>query len=81
MDAMIRRKLAMVARVLDFSQANPSTDPSYAAVLARLQDRTTKAEGLIDSASAPEWPPMTQQWPIGKRSGRAFRSSSVIWPG
>jgi hypothetical protein len=44
--AEIRRKLAMAVRARDFAQAHPSTDASYTALVARLQDRLTRADGL-----------------------------------
>jgi hypothetical protein len=46
MRAEIRRKLAMVVRALQFAEANPSTDASYIAVVAKLQDAVTRADVL-----------------------------------
>jgi hypothetical protein len=40
--ADVRRKLSMAVRALEFSQAHPSTDPSYVRVVARLQDCITR---------------------------------------
>jgi hypothetical protein len=42
----IRRKLEMAGRVLDFSRAHPGKDPSYAAILSRLEDGIERAEQL-----------------------------------
>lgn len=46
MKADVRRKLEMAARVRNFSRAHPSTDPSHTTVLARLEDRLTRADAL-----------------------------------
>jgi hypothetical protein len=46
MNADVRRKLAMVARVREFSRANPSDDPSHATLLGRLEDRLNRADAL-----------------------------------
>lgn len=46
MNAVIRRKLSMAARALDFAQANPSTDPSYTGVVTRLAERVGRADAL-----------------------------------
>lgn len=59
--AATRWLLAMVVRVLDFSQIHPSTDPGFIAVLARLQDRATRADALA----------------IQHRDGKAAESAAI----
>jgi hypothetical protein len=46
MQADIRRKLSMAARALEFSTAHPDTDPSYTAVVSRLDESITRARAL-----------------------------------
>jgi hypothetical protein len=46
MNAKTRRKLEMGTRVLNFSRAHPDASPGYAAALARLEERLTRAEQL-----------------------------------
>ena len=46
MNADVRRKIEMSARVREFSRAHPSDDPSYATMLARLEDRLSRADAL-----------------------------------
>jgi hypothetical protein len=43
---MIRRRLEMAGRVLDFSRAHPGKDPSYAGILSRLEEGIERAEQL-----------------------------------
>src|ERR1041384_2961448 len=60
MRAVVRRILAMAVRVLDFIRANPSTDPSYVAVVSRLGGRLKGADqpaaqerdGLLEERNA-----------------------------
>ena len=47
MNAQDRRKLSMAVRALEFSQAQPSTDPGYAAIVARLERDIDLAGQLI----------------------------------
>jgi hypothetical protein len=42
----IRKRLDMAARVLEFSRAHPSADPSYAGMLSRLETAIAKADQL-----------------------------------
>jgi hypothetical protein len=44
MDRIVRRRLEMAERVRDFSKAHPSTDATYAPVLARLEERIGRLE-------------------------------------
>jgi hypothetical protein len=46
MDTIVRRKLEMAARVREFCRAHASTEPGYAPILARLEDRLTKATAI-----------------------------------
>lgn len=46
MDAVVRRKLAMAARVRDFARAHPFGEPSYAQWLERLEERLARADTL-----------------------------------
>jgi hypothetical protein len=46
MEANIRRKLSMAARVLDFARAHPSADASYSTLVSRLVDRVTRGDAL-----------------------------------
>jgi hypothetical protein len=46
MNAKTRRKIEMGKRALDFSRAHPDGSPGYAAALARLEDRLTRADHL-----------------------------------
>jgi len=46
MDIEIRRKLEMATRVRTFSRAHPSTEPTYATVLGRLEQRLHDAEAI-----------------------------------
>jgi hypothetical protein len=48
MKAGTRRKLEMGTRVLNFSLARPDSSPGYAAALARLQERLTRATQLSE---------------------------------
>lgn len=52
MNADVRRKLVMGARVREFSRAHPSEDPSHATLLARLEDRLTRADALATQQRA-----------------------------
>ena len=42
----VGRKIEMALRVRDFSRSHPFTDPSALAVLARFEERLTRAEAL-----------------------------------
>lgn len=44
MDANIRRRLSMAQRALDFANAHPVNDTSFAVVVKRLQDAVTQAD-------------------------------------
>lgn len=46
MNAPVRRKLEMVARVRTFSRTHPSDEPTYATVLARLEEGLARAEAI-----------------------------------
>ena len=46
MNNIVRNKLDMVTRVRTFSRAHPSTEPTYTAVLGRLEERLTEAEAI-----------------------------------
>ncbi len=46
MQAIIRRKLSMAVRAMDFAQAHPSTDASYVSVVTRLKERLDRADAL-----------------------------------
>lgn len=48
MNAKTRRKLSMVERALQFSKANPATDPGYEGVVARLETLVTRAAQLAE---------------------------------
>ena len=52
MNAEVRRKIEMAARVREFSRAHPSDDPSYATMLARLEDRLARADALATQERA-----------------------------
>jgi hypothetical protein len=52
MNADVRRKIEMAARVREFSRAHPSDDPSYATMLGRLEDRLTRADALATQERA-----------------------------
>jgi hypothetical protein len=52
MERITRRKIEMATRVLEFVRAHPSTAPSYATLLARLEDRLTRAETLATQERA-----------------------------
>src|SRR5690606_8757390 len=45
MDAMVRRKIEMAARVAEFSRANPADDPSYEMLVAKLE--SLLAQGAV----------------------------------
>jgi hypothetical protein len=47
MRAIVRRKLEMATRVLEFSRAHPSTDASQAGLVAKLEERIARADALI----------------------------------
>jgi len=61
MNRLIRRKLTMARRALEFAQANPSTDASWTGVVSRLGE-------LVDRADA-----LDQE----ERQGRADRRTAV----
>ena len=44
MRSAVRRKLEMAARVRQFSQTHPSSEPGYATLLGSLVDRLARAE-------------------------------------
>ncbi|NOT08036.1 MAG: hypothetical protein HOP28_07510 [Gemmatimonadales bacterium] len=46
MRKVVRGKLEMAGRVLDFSKARPSDDPGYALVIGRLEERLARARAL-----------------------------------
>src|ERR1043165_7076637 len=46
MRAVVRRILAMGVRGLDFTRADPSTEPSYVTVVSRLEERLKRADTL-----------------------------------
>jgi hypothetical protein len=46
MQASTRRTLSMAVRALNFARANPSTDASHQAVVARLEERLAGADAL-----------------------------------
>jgi hypothetical protein len=46
MQAVIRRKLSMARRALDFAIAHPLTDPGFVTVVKRLQDEVTRGDTL-----------------------------------
>ncbi|NOT08885.1 MAG: hypothetical protein HOP28_11840 [Gemmatimonadales bacterium] len=46
MHRAVRGKLEMAGRVLEFSKARPSDDPSYELVVGRLEDRLARAKAL-----------------------------------
>jgi hypothetical protein len=46
MNKIVRRRLEMAVRVRDFFRANPSTDASFAAVLAQLEELIARLEEL-----------------------------------
>jgi hypothetical protein len=46
MNRIVRRRLEMAIRVRDFSRAHPAADASYAAVVARLEDRIARMEAV-----------------------------------
>jgi hypothetical protein len=48
MKAKTRRKIEMGQRALKFSRAHPDASPGYAAALARLEDRLTRAEEVAE---------------------------------
>lgn len=48
MQAKIRRKLSMVERALQFSQANVATDPGYTGVVTRLEQLVARAAQLAE---------------------------------
>ena len=48
MRSLVGRKLEMGARVRTFSRTHPSTDPEYATVLGRLEERLTRAEAIAE---------------------------------
>jgi len=45
MDAMVRRKIEMAARVAEFSRSNPADDPSYEMLVAKLE--SLLAQGAV----------------------------------
>ncbi len=46
MNRLIRRKLTMARRALEFAQANPSTDASWTGVVSRLGELADRADAL-----------------------------------
>jgi hypothetical protein len=46
MKEITRRRLEMARRVVAFSQAHPTSDPAYLALLARLETLLKRAEEL-----------------------------------
>ena len=46
MRSTIQKRLSMAERVLEFSRAHPSGDPSYAGIVARLEANVAKADQL-----------------------------------
>ena len=46
MDRMVRRKLTMMGRALDFVRAHPSTDASWTALVTRAEELLTRADAL-----------------------------------
>lgn len=52
MNRNVRRKLEMAVRVQEFSRAHPADDPSYATMLARLENRLGRAEALATQQRA-----------------------------
>jgi len=64
MNAEVRRKLAMGARVREFSRAHPSDDPSHTTLLGRLEDRLNRADALATQERAGR---------IEERAGKARR--------
>lgn len=46
MNTVVRRKLEMAARVRQFSQTHPSSEPGYATLLGSLEERLTRAEAI-----------------------------------
>ncbi len=52
MNADVRRKLVMGARVREFSRTHASEDPSHATLLARLEDRLARADALATQQRA-----------------------------
>ncbi|MDP3911873.1 MAG: hypothetical protein Q8Q14_15925 [Gemmatimonadales bacterium] len=46
MNAPVRRKLEMAARVRTFSRTHSSTEPTYATVLSRFEERLAEAEAI-----------------------------------
>jgi hypothetical protein len=47
MRSLIRRKLAMAKRALDFSLANPATDPGHATLVTTLQELVQQGQALM----------------------------------
>ena len=47
MKALIRRKLSMARRALDFAHAHPLTDAGFGTVVKRLQDQVTRGDALV----------------------------------
>lgn len=52
MRSVVRRKLEMGGRVVEFSRAHPSTDASQGSVLAKLEERIARADALITQQRA-----------------------------
>lgn len=48
MNTQVRYKLEMAARVRSFSRTHPSTQPEYAKVLGKLEERLTRAETVAE---------------------------------
>lgn len=46
MNTVVRRKLEMAARVRQFSQTHPSSEPGYATLLGSLEERLARAEAI-----------------------------------
>lgn len=47
MKAVVRRKLSMARRALDFAEAYPDTDAGYVALVARLSERVDRGDALV----------------------------------
>ncbi|HEY7634899.1 MAG TPA: hypothetical protein VH763_05120 [Gemmatimonadales bacterium] len=80
MNRVVRRRLEMAVRVRDFSRAHPSTDASFATVLAKLEELIARLEALAKQQQGGFLTRHASAVRAAESSGSGCTTScSVIW--
>ncbi len=77
MDAVVRRTLDMADRVRGFNLAHPSDDATIASVVARLEERITRANALAMQQRGGQLDQLTSTR-VGGPSDNPFTAGSCV---